>query len=126
LETRAKKRPIVAVTEPPSELRRLQRFLARDGAAQYELDLTGLDLPHSLASIDRMVERQRFRPEPRSVKISLDPATPDSGETLFLPIGRHLIGLMRRDLVSRCQPMPNTAGAGFLIHLPGSEAKDGT
>lgn len=113
------------MTEAPSEHRRLERLLSRGGEAEYELDLTGLDLPHSLASIDRMVERQRFRPEPRSVKISLDPATPDSGETLFLPIGRHLIGLMRRELVSRCQPMPNTAGAGFLVYLPGSEAKDG-
>ena len=39
-----------------SEERRLQRFLDRDFEADYELDLTGLDLAHSLASIDRMLD----------------------------------------------------------------------
>ena len=51
------------------DLRKLTRFLDVNGEAEYELDLRGLDLPHSLASIDRMVERQRFS---RRAEISPD------------------------------------------------------
>lgn len=111
--------------ERSSQLQRLERLLSAGGEADYELDLTGLDLPHALASIDRMVERQRFRREPRSVKICLDPATPESGETLFLPVGRHLVEIMKRNLIHRCRPLANTAGAGFVIELPASEDKSG-
>ena len=103
------------------EIRRLRRFLTDRGEADYELDLTGLGLPAALASIDRMVERQRFRRAPRSVRIKLDPAGPLSGETLFLPVGRHLVRLMRRKLVARCRPLPNTSGAGFIVRLPGAD-----
>ena len=62
--------------------RHLRRLFARSGQADYELDLTGLDCTHALASIERMVERQRFREEPRTVVVRLDPATATSGETL--------------------------------------------
>ncbi len=104
---------------PDPETRRLTRLLARDGAADYELDLTGLDLPHALASIDQMVERQRFREDSRTVAVRLDPATETSGETLFQPVGRHLLALMKRDLIDRCSPRPNSDGGGFVVELPG-------
>lgn len=110
---------------PDPETRRLTRLLAREGAADYELDLTGLDLLHALASIDRMVERQRFREEPRTVAVRLDPATESSGETLFQPVGRHLLGLMKRDLVERCTPRPNSDGGGFVVELPGRPGDGG-
>ena len=102
--------------------RRLKRLLDRGGDAEYELDLCGLDLAHSLASIDRMVERQRFREEARDVRIRIDPASESSGETLFQPIGRHLLDMMKRDLILRCVPLPNSDGAGFHVLIAGKES----
>lgn len=101
-----------------SEDRRLRRLLDRQGEADYELDLTGLDLAHAVASIDRMVERQRFRDVGRSVLVRIDPATPDSGETLFGRLGRHLLDLKRRGLVATLQPLDPSRGAGFNLTLP--------
>ena len=103
---------------PTADERRLTRLLESRLEADYELDLKGLDLPHSLASIDRMVERQRFRGEPRSVFVGLDPATAASGETLFQPLGRHLLDLMRRGLVAQCKPRVGEGVSGFLVVLP--------
>jgi len=106
-----------------SEGRRLERLLDRQGEADYELDLTGLDLAHAVASIDRMVERQRFRDVGRSVLLRIDPATPDSGETLFGRLGRHLLDLKRRGLVATLAPLDPARGAGFNLTLPaGREA----
>lgn len=101
-----------------SATRRLTRLLDRRGEADYELDLTGLDLAHALASVDRMVERQRFRDVGRSVLLRIDPATPDSGETLFGSLGRHLLDLKRRGLVATLAPLDPQRGAGFNITLP--------
>ncbi len=101
-----------------SEDRRLRRLLDRQGAADYELDLTGLDLAHAVASVDRMVERQRFRDVGRSVLVRIDPATPDSGETLFGRLGRHLLDLKRRGLIATLQPLDPSRGAGFTVTLP--------
>lgn len=101
-----------------SQGRRLTRLLDRQGLADYELDLTGLDLAHAVASVDRMVERQRFRPVGRSVLLRIDPATPESGETLFGRLGRHLLDLKRRGLVATLQPLDPAKGAGFNLTLP--------
>ena len=98
--------------------RGLKRLLDRHGDADYELDLTGLDLAHALASVDRMVERQRFRDVGRSVVVRIDPATPDSGETHFGRLGRHLLDLKRRGLVATLQPLDPRRGAGFNLTRP--------
>lgn len=109
-----------------SEGRRLTRLLDRHGEADYELDLSGLDFAHAAASIDRMVERQRFRDVGRSVLVRIDPATPDSGETLFGRLGRHLLDLKRRGLVATMAPLDPRHGAGFNLTLPaGREAAAG-
>ena len=101
-----------------SQDRRLKRLLGRKGSTDYELDLTGLDLAHTLGSVDRMVERQRFRSEERSVSIRIDPATPESGATHFGPLGRHLLDLLRRGLIARVTPLTPEQGAGFDVILP--------
>ena len=110
-----------------SEGRRLTRLLDRHGEADYELDLSGLDFAHAAASVDRMVERQRFRPVGRSVVVRIDPATANSGETLFGRLGRHLLDLKRRGLVATMAPLDPTRGsAGFNLTLPaGKEAAEG-
>ncbi|WP_282605050.1 hypothetical protein [Pelagibius sp. Alg239-R121] len=104
------------------DLRKLTRFLDVDGEAEYELDLRGLDLPHSLASIDRMVERQRFRDEARTVRIGLEAASADSGATLFGPVGRYLVELMKKGLIAKTRPLANVDGGGFLVELPAGKA----
>jgi hypothetical protein len=97
------------------ELRRLTGF--RD-SAEYELDLRGLDLAHAQASIERMLERSRFR-APRTVVIRIEKPSATSGETLFRPLGRQLVAAMKGGLVRRCRPLPQ-GDAGFWVELAGN------
>lgn len=99
------------------DIRRLTGF--RD-AAEYELDLRGLDLAHACASVERMLERSRFR-QPRSVVVRIDPASATSGETLFQPIGRVLLEALRAGLLTKCSPLPE-GQAGFWVRLKGNPA----
>jgi hypothetical protein len=52
------------------------------------------------------------------VLVRIDPATPDSGETLFGRLGRHLLDLKRRRLVATLAPLDPRHGAGFNLTLP--------
>jgi DNA-nicking Smr family endonuclease len=97
------------------DIRRLTGF--RD-SAEYELDLRGLDEAHARASVERMLERSRFRP-PRTVTVAIDKASPTSGATLFQPIGRMLVEAMKAGLVLRCRPLPDVGG-GFWVELKGN------
>lgn len=96
----------------------MRRLAGATARAEYELDLTGLDWPHSEASIQRMLERQRFRTESRDVVIRIDPAGPDSGQTLFQPVGRMLLQALKAGHVSHCRPLALSEGAGFYVELP--------
>ena len=56
--------------------------------------------------------------------VRIDPATSESGETLFGRLGRHLLDLKRRGLVATLAPLDPRHGAGFNLTLPaGKEAK---
>jgi hypothetical protein len=105
------------MTDP--EERALKRLIGRGGPAEYELDLTGVGVEHARLAIARMLERQRFREAPRTVVIRIDPAGPDSGETLFQPVGRQLVAAMKRGQISRCSPLAPKDGAGYTVELPG-------
>ena len=112
------------MTDP--EERALKRLIGRHGEAEYELDLTGVSAEHARLAIARMLERQRFREAPRSVRIRLDPASATSGQTLFQPVGRQLLAAMKHSLVVRCAPLAPEKGAGFWVELPGrDEGEDG-
>ena len=100
------------------QLRKVARLLKAELGCDYELDLCGLDLAHALASIDRMVGRQRFRDQDRSVYIRLDPATGSAEGTLFQPVVQHLLGLIRRGLVSHCRPDAAEGRLGLALDLP--------
>lgn len=102
----------------------LKRLTGYDDTAEYELDLCGLDLPHATESVARMIERSRFR-APRSVVVRLDPAGPDTGETLFQPIGRLLLDLRRKGQLSKLSPLPHHAGSGFYLVTLGKEDSAG-
>ena len=96
----------------------LRRLTGIHDFAEYELDLRGLDRIHGEASVQRMLERSRFR-LPRDVVIRVDRASPTSGATLFQPIGRLLVEAMKAGVVLRCNPLPE-AGAGFWVSLKGN------
>ena len=100
----------------------VRRLTGMKDGAEYELELCGLDLPHSIASVERMIERSRFR-KPRSVAIRIDPATATSGETHFQPIGRFLVEAMKAGTVERCRPLADP-GAGFWVSLTGNPNAD--
>ena len=87
-------------------------------SAEYELDLCGLDLAHSIASVERMIERSRFQ-KPRTVIIKIDRATATSGETFFQPIGRLLLQAMKEGTVRQCRPHMET-GSGYWVSLKGN------
>lgn len=96
----------------------IRRLTGIHDSAEYELDLCGIDKLHGEASVERMLERSRFR-APRSVVIQIDKASPTSGATLFQPIGRLLVEAMKAGVVEQCHPLPD-AGAGFWISLTGN------
>ncbi len=98
----------------------LKRLVGYDDTAEYELDLCGLDLAHATESVKRMIERSRFRAA-RSVIVRLDPAGPDTGETLFQPIGRLLLDLRRKGLLAKLSPLPHFAGSGYYLVTQGKK-----
>lgn len=89
------------------------------GEAEYELDLTGLDLPHARESVARMLEWSRFR-TPRAIAVRLDPPVAGGGETLFQPIGRLLLEARRSEVLSGLSPLPPESGIGFRIETVGN------
>ncbi len=95
----------------------IRRLTGMRDNAQFELNLRGLDLAHSIASIERMLERRRFV-EPRSVIIRIDKATQNSGETNFKPIGRYLLKAIKVGTVLQCRPISDV-GSGFWVALSG-------
>ena len=101
----------------------LKRLVGYDDRAEYELDLRGLDLKSATESVKRMIERSRFR-DPRSVIVRLDPAGPDTGETLFQPIGRLLLGHRRKRRRDKLSPLPPHAGCGYCLVTRGKAEKD--
>ena len=96
----------------------LKRLVGYDDTAEYELALCGLDLAHATESVNRMIERSRFLAS-RSVIVRLDPAGPDTGETLFQPIGRLLLDLRRKGLLAKLSPLPHFAGSGYYLVTQG-------
>lgn len=85
---------------------------------EHTLDLRGASVEHARAAIARMLERRNLG-DPTSVVIRIDPATPTSGETLFLPVGRQLLDARKRGLVTRIHTLPGADGGGFYIELRG-------
>ena len=79
--------------------------------ADQVLDLRGL--PRDRAEMLLRETLAASRQQPATLMVRLDPATPISGETLFLPIGRQLLQARRDGLVLNFAPLPEAAGAGF-------------
>ncbi|MEO1200629.1 MAG: hypothetical protein AAFX39_15605 [Pseudomonadota bacterium] len=102
------------------------RALVGDRAnGEHTLDLRGVSLSQAGTAISQMLER-RHPNELTSVVIRIDPATPTSGETLFLPVGRQLLEARKRGLITRFHPLPEADGGGFYVELPGRSQNEET
>ncbi len=98
----------------------LKRLVGYDDKAEYELDLRGLDRPHAEESVRQMLERGRFQAA-RSIIVRFDPAGPETGETLFQPIGRQLLDARKKGVLSKLSPLPPHAGSGFYVVTRGKD-----
>lgn len=86
--------------------------------AEATLDLRLSHEAQAIASLDALVERSRFSTGQR-VAILLAPPPEGGGETLFQPVGRHLLAAKRRGLIGRLHPLPAEDGLGFYAELVG-------
>ena len=109
---------------PHFDNEQIHGLVGDQASADHELDLRGVSREQARIAIERMLERQDFV-EATTVVIRIDPATPTSGETLFLPIGRQLLDARRRKLVRRFTPLPEGNGGGFHVELAGHPAGSG-
>jgi hypothetical protein len=79
------------------------------------IDLCGLPHADALAQVDRLVANA---PPGRRYHLRFSPPCGDGRETLFLPLGRHLLAARRAGRLTRCLPTAN--GAGYLIVIASS------
>ncbi|WP_420402559.1 hypothetical protein [Nisaea sp.] len=91
--------------------------------AEYELDLRGLDLPHSAASVERMLECSRFR-APRSVRVLIDAPDGEGGGSHFQPLGRLLLDARKDGVLSAMATLPPDDALGFRIVTTGKPDGD--
>ena len=109
---------------PHLDHEQIRALVGDQASADYELDLRGVSGEQARVAIERMLEDHGFV-ETTTVAIRIDPATPTSGETLFLPVGRQLLDARRRDLVRHFTPLPEGDGGGFHVELPGRSEPPG-
>ena len=109
---------------PHLDHEQIRALVGDQASADYELDLRGVSGEQARVAIERMLEDHGFI-ETTTVAIRIDPATPTSGETLFLPVGRQLLDARRRDLVRHFTPLPQGDGGGFHVELPGRSETSG-
>lgn len=100
----------------------VRRLLGPQRPADSELDLRSVEPPRALRMLERTIQDGRYG-RPESVIIRIDPATPSSGETLFLPVGRALLEARRRRFVTRCHPLPEADGSGFYVQFSGDRKR---
>ena len=80
--------------------------------ADSELDLGDLTAAEALDLLAREIGVRRRHQ--KSLIIRFRPATPDSGETLFQPVGRYLLGEKRAGRLSRVAQLLEL-GTGFYV-----------
>lgn len=105
------------------DLGELKPLFRGNSEAEYELDLRGLDMPHSVASTERMLERNRFR-TPRSVRILIDAPDGEGGTSHFQPIGRLLLDARKEGILDQMSTLPPDDALGFRIVTTGKPDSD--
>lgn len=79
-----------------------------------ELDLRGVNRARAMSQLYQVLDHGRFG-QIGALRIWIDAASPDSGETLFQPVGRLLLSALRKQVLSCCYLLPKEAGAGFHV-----------
>lgn len=102
----------------------LKPLFGESREAEYELDLRGLDLLHASASVERMLERSRFRAS-RSVRILIDAPDGEGGTSHFQPLGRLLLDARKADTLTAMSTLPPEDELGFRIVTAGKPENDG-
>jgi len=107
------------------DLGELKPLFRGSSDAEYELDLRGLDAAHSVASVDRMLDRSRFRAA-RSVRILIDAPDGEGGTSHFQPIGRLLLDARKEGILEQMSTLPPEDTLGFRVVTTGKpEAAEG-
>ncbi len=100
---------------PYIDIRELMQIAGPEREADLEIDLAGLSPEAARARIDETL--RRAAPDACRVIFRFPPATEGSGETLFQPVGRHLLSLRRAGRIRRLEQLQDL-GAGFYVELP--------
>lgn len=97
----------------------LDRLIGEAQAVDQVLDLVELDRGAALLALEKMLAAAGTG-APRSLAVRFAPASPGSGETLFLPVGRRLLEARKLGVIDRFAPLPT--GDGFVCQLPGDRS----
>lgn len=92
----------------------LAKLALQPGHADGELDLRGLTSGEALDRIEQVLAK--CKPSTRLL-IRFEPAGEDGRETLFLPVGRHLLTARRDGRLKHCLPIAD--GAGYFVETSG-------
>lgn len=82
--------------------------------ADVGIDLEGLDAESALAELEKAFGEREAAVQ--SMIIKFPPATPESGETLFQPVGRWLLDQRKAGRISKLENLL-TLGAGFYVEF---------
>ena len=96
----------------------LQHMALLSNEAETVLDLHGMDPEAALQRVDAMIQTAAVN----SCLIRFDGAREDGKETLFLPLGRHLLAERKAGRLLRCLPIPE--GDGYYVELPSSRRRE--
>ncbi len=93
----------------------LQHMAQLANDAETTLDLYGLDPDTAVQRVNAMIATAKAR----SCLIRFDGARDDGVETLFLPLGRHLLAERKAGRLTRCLPVPD--GNGYYVEFPSQQ-----
>lgn len=92
----------------------LENLAIDPGELDRIIDLQSEDPATALSQVDDLI--RQAAPGERLL-LRFPPPTGDGRETLFQPLGRHLLKARREGRLARCLPAAN--GAGYIVVLPG-------
>lgn len=99
---------------PHFDIDEAMRYAGDKYSADAALDLSGMDEAEAIRTLDEaFAEPSEYF---RSLIVRFDPAGPDTGETLFLPVGRYLLEKKKAGEISRLENLLEI-GAGFYIEF---------
>ena len=90
----------------------LENLAIEAGAIDEIVELGAIDTAGALARVEKLIAEA---PPGRCYRLNFPPPEGDGRETLFLPLGRHLLEARRAARLSSC--LPTADGCGFVIRI---------